>query len=386
MSETDVAVPAPAPLVAEPAITTRKLRYDGQAGEIAGIALTNGLLTLATLGIYRFWGRTRLRRYYWGRIAFDEDRLEYTGRGLELFIGFLVALVILFLIFGSFAALEAVSVYTSPSLGPLYAVIQLVPLLAIVLLIQVAIYRARRYRLSRTQWRGIRLGQTGSSFRYALLSLGWLFVSLLTFGLAANVHSARTQAFRTNHTWFGDQRLEFRGNAGDLFAPWFLAWFLWPFTLGISMIWYRVKEFRYFTASTRLGALEFRSELHTGRLLLLFLLFYLAMMAIFGLAAAAIYFLVPSFWQAYSDMSRGVPGAAQEVFTAAHWLVLVIVVAVSVVMGVVQHVFLIHPFIRTVAQTTTVVGQEDFARIAQSRQAAPGRGEGLADALDVGAI
>lgn len=360
----------------------KSLQYDGRAGELAGIAMTNGLLTLATLGIYRFWGKTRIRRYLWGHITFENDRLEYTGLGRELFLGFLVALLFMLVFFGSFTGL---SLIFSASLG-LNIAIQFLQVLAIFMLIPVAIYRARRYRLSRTQWRGIRLGQTGSSWRYALLSFGWLLVSMLTMGLAANVHGARTQAYRTNHTWFGDKRFEFRGNAGDLFAPWFVAWFLMPFTLGLSMIWYRVKEFRYFTASTRMGALEFRSELKTRRVLLIFLIMYLVMAAIFGLAAGVISIVAPTFWQAYGNMSQGIPGAHQEVFTAAHWTVLLVVIMVSVLMSVAQQVFLIHPMFRAIVGTTTVIGTENFASIAQSQQMAPGRGEGLADALDVGAI
>jgi uncharacterized membrane protein YjgN (DUF898 family) len=69
--------------------------YNGRAGELAPIVLTNGLLTLITVGFYRFWGKTRLRRYLWSHVSFLGDRLEYSGRGLELFLGFLVILVIL---------------------------------------------------------------------------------------------------------------------------------------------------------------------------------------------------------------------------------------------------------------------------------------------------
>ncbi len=37
--------------------------YEGAAGNIAGIAVRNGVLGVLTLGFYRFWGKTRLRRY-----------------------------------------------------------------------------------------------------------------------------------------------------------------------------------------------------------------------------------------------------------------------------------------------------------------------------------
>ena len=52
-------------------------------------------LTVMTLGIYRFWVRTRLRRYIWSSIMPAGDSFEYTGTGLEKFLGFLIALVVL---------------------------------------------------------------------------------------------------------------------------------------------------------------------------------------------------------------------------------------------------------------------------------------------------
>ena len=42
-----------------------RLAYDGAAGAAMNIAVSNSLLTLATLGVYRFWGKTRVRRYLW---------------------------------------------------------------------------------------------------------------------------------------------------------------------------------------------------------------------------------------------------------------------------------------------------------------------------------
>ena len=48
-----------------------------------------------TLGIYQFWTRARLRRYIWSSILPGGDYFEYTGTGLEKFLGFLIALVVL---------------------------------------------------------------------------------------------------------------------------------------------------------------------------------------------------------------------------------------------------------------------------------------------------
>jgi len=59
------------------------------------LAVWTGALTVVTLGIYRFWARTRMRRYIWSSIVAEGDSFEYTGTGLEKFLGFLIALVVL---------------------------------------------------------------------------------------------------------------------------------------------------------------------------------------------------------------------------------------------------------------------------------------------------
>ncbi len=69
--------------------------YTGNPVEIGTIVGVNFVLNLVTLGFYRFWAKTRVRRYLWSRISLYGDRLEYTGLGKELFIGFLIAMAIL---------------------------------------------------------------------------------------------------------------------------------------------------------------------------------------------------------------------------------------------------------------------------------------------------
>ena len=61
-------------------------------------------------------------------------------------------------------------------------------------------------------------------------------------------------------------------------------------------------------------------------------------------------------------------------------------VVLAVWLNILRMVLFLHPFFRVVCKSTTIFGDEDYAAIAQSQQAAPARGEGLADALDVGAI
>ena len=87
-----------------------------------------------------------------------------------LFIGaYLVLLVGLF----------AVGVHS-----PLAIIPHLVLPLVIVYLPMVAVYAAQRYRLTRTLWRGIRGGMSGSAWTYGLRAVGYNLIAAITLGLA----------------------------------------------------------------------------------------------------------------------------------------------------------------------------------------------------------
>lgn len=356
------------------------LEYDGEAGELAQIAVVNILLTLVTLGIYRFWAKTRVRRYLWGHVSFQGDRLEYTGRGLELFLGLLIASLILAPLIAATVAVQLVFAGNPAVL----AINSLLQLPVILFLIQIAIYRARRYRLSRTQWRGIRIGQTGSSFKYALVAFGWMIVVAVTLGLAYPVLKTRMQHFRTSNTWFGDRNLTFDGRAGDLFVNWIIALLLWVPSLGWSFIWYRIREFRYFTSKTRLGGLRFESDLSAASVFFVMLGYVFVVILVVGLAFGGLSILgVLDSYQA--SVTQGA-GTVPDLGNAFDLAVLPVILVVAVILSVLQLVMLIHPLARLLCESIEVTGTEDFDAIAQSQQEAPGRGEGLADALDVGAI
>ena len=377
-----------APELGDSAPRSYALTYDGKGGEIGKVALTNGLLALVTLGVYRFWGKTRLRRYLWSHVSLEGDRLEYTGRGLELFLGFLVVTVILFLIYGGvFAATFAFGFGFTEAEG-----LQLLLVLILLLLVPVAIYRARRYRLSRTTWRGIRAGQTGSAFKYALMSIGLFLLSMLTLGLAYPYYRTVLQRYRMRNTWFGDQSFEFEASAWRLFGKWLLTLLLYPFTLGFSYFWYRIVEFRYYTACTRFMGAKFSSKLDTGRVIGIVILTYIAsivfMLLLVGLAAAVSSLFVPGLIEDFQDLSQaqttGDPNVVPPPALMAAYLIFLLVGALG--LGVIQTVFFIQPLVAEAIRSLSIEGEVDFEALAQSAQRGPRHGEGLADALDLSPI
>ena len=68
--------------------------FEGDWKDFARIALPNLLLTIVTLGIYRFWATARERRYLWSRTRFVDEHLEWAGTGMELFLGFVMVILL----------------------------------------------------------------------------------------------------------------------------------------------------------------------------------------------------------------------------------------------------------------------------------------------------
>ncbi len=409
---------------APPAPERASVSYDGRMAPLAGIAVMNAILTLATFGIYRFWGKTRLRRYIWSRISLLGDRLEYSGTGKELFLGFLIAMVFLIPVFVVPAVLQALS----PNNLELQAVVGVLQGLVILFLIQVALYRARRYRLSRTQWRGLRGGQGGSGFKYALMAFALYFLALVTLLLAYPWARVALQRYKTENTWLGDRALSFRGSGAELLKAWIIPWgifflviaativVVWMvapamalnsnpnalgavfFPLGILLlvgffawVWYQVEEFRYFISRTSLEESAFQSTLSTGRVIWIHVLFFFAMLAvlfIFGaLAGGSVLALYGLEIQAMSQAFEGggdlgaVAGSPALVI-----LLILLLLALSVLFSVVRIVFWLQPMAKAIAGSISVENPETFETLAQSRQEMPGRGEGLADTLDVAEV
>ena len=81
------------------------IEYRGTQGPLFWLALKTALLTLVTLGIYRFWAKTRVRKYFWSATAPGGDPIEYTGNGLEKLLGFLMAVAFLAIYLGLFQLL-----------------------------------------------------------------------------------------------------------------------------------------------------------------------------------------------------------------------------------------------------------------------------------------
>ena len=231
------------------------LEFTGNWREYLPIAASNALLTIVTLGIYRFWAAARQRRYLWSRTYVIDDHLEWTGTGKEMFIGFLIVIAILapFFLFIQFLFPALIA---RGKMGAASGILTLF-YVAIIYLGGFARFRALRYRLSRSWWHGIRGGSDNPGWNYAGESLGRYALVGLTMFIMLPWSTTRLWNSRWNAMSFGP--LEFKADVNSTGLKWRWA-LVYIAPIGAILI-----------AATSLGELEFGFEASTWDWLKLFL-------------------------------------------------------------------------------------------------------------------
>jgi uncharacterized membrane protein YjgN (DUF898 family) len=260
--------------------STRRLVFHGRAGSLLGIHIVNVLFTLLTLGIYYFWGKARVRAYLYSQSELEQDRFAYHGTGTELLIGFLKGLVV----FGIPVALLSVvpQVFRFPP--AVASALQTVLWLLGLFLVPVAMVGARRYRLSRTSWRGIRFSFRGSVREFVGIFVVGSILTSLTLGIYYPVFATKRQAFMISHAYFGSRKFDFDAHGRALIGPFLTMVLLFLPTLGLSWFWFSAQRHRFFTGHTRFGATRFRSTVGGAALAWLQLSNLLAIVLTLGLA------------------------------------------------------------------------------------------------------
>jgi uncharacterized membrane protein YjgN (DUF898 family) len=195
------------------------VRFLGDEGAYWRLRIKGAALVVVTLGIYRFWLATDVRRFLWSNTEISGDTLEYNGLATELLVGFLFAIAILVPLYMVFALvmLELDVVAFKPAL---------IGFALLALLGEYALYRARRYRLTRTVFRGLRFDQHGSPWRYALYALVCWAVVIVTLGLAYPWTQAFLERFKMRNTSYGDLQGRFEGSGLSLFLRGLPMWLL----------------------------------------------------------------------------------------------------------------------------------------------------------------
>jgi uncharacterized membrane protein YjgN (DUF898 family) len=358
---------------------SQRLAHLGDGGELFAINLVNLLLKVVTLGIYHFWGKTRVRRYVWSHTSFAGERFEYVGRGIELLRGYIIAMVVLSPLLAvwylpQFAPREVLAKY-----GVLLGLLSSLASLLFLFLIGFARYSSRRYLLSRTRWRGIRFGMSGSAKSHGWKMLGYSLLSGINLGIYTPFMRSNLMANLLDHTWFGDQRMTYSGRGGELFPR-----FLGAIGLGllvavaagilIAAIFGGLMPFIF------QGQGEAPNPFALLAPILIGLVFYLS-------------FVVVVWWYRAGELRYFVGHTALadvrfscDFSTAGYiWLWVSNTLLLTFTMGL-AYAWVVVRTARFLIAHLHLEGELDLAAIEQTSQQVPTAGEGLAEALDLGSI
>lgn len=352
--------------------------FSGTWRDYLPIALSNLALSIVTIGVYRFWAKARERRYLWSHTRFLDDRLEWAGTGREMFVGFLLVMLILFvpillLRFGTQALmLRGHAVAGVLLFGCLYFFLLYVA--------GFARFRALRYRLSRSYWHGIRGGAEDPGYGYGISSLWKPIVGVVPLGLFVPWSMTSLWNERWNAMSFGSHRFEANAEWGRLMLRWLMLLatpVLFLIVLGLGAVG---------VIATGLVAVPTVQADPTVMgsfivAIIAFVLGFYALIAIIGLGYYAAFFREAIGALRLDGLQFEFKARSRQWL----WLFLGDIALVVLTLGI-GICFLGYRHWSFLIRHLGATGTIDTSALAQSTTRAPREAEGFADAFDIGAI
>jgi uncharacterized membrane protein YjgN (DUF898 family) len=180
----------------------------------------------------------------YGQSHFEESPFAFTGTGKEMFKGFIKAFILIVVVYGVFLALLFKS---SPGLALLWLYGCLFAILPL------AIHGSYKYRMAKTNWRGIRFGYTGDRTELIKLFVKGILLTFVTLGIYGAWFAMDLRRYIISNVKVGNASFHYHGNGSDYFWMNLKGYFLTLLTLGIYSFWWQRNMFAYFVNHTELA-------------------------------------------------------------------------------------------------------------------------------------
>jgi uncharacterized membrane protein YjgN (DUF898 family) len=357
-----------------------RIVFTGERRDFFRLVRRGALLELVTAGFYRFWLATDIRRSLWASTSIEGTALEYTGTAKELLLGFLFALTILVPVY-----LVYFLIGIEAERAKAFASIPLI--LFFYAFSQFAIFRARRYRATRTIWRGLRFWMSGSGWAYSWRACLWGLLTVLTLGLALPWRESALECYKMRHLHYGDLPASFAGTGWQLFKR---TWWLWLLSLPIITLpftypAYQVILWRWWVSGVSFGKVRFDSDLRAGGLMGLYwtvIGWIILLLVVDIIVITIIITAVVHFGTHQTTTSVLLLFARQHPYlmlgaNIANYLV------VFLCAGILVRVYLVRGLWERVVTSVTAHNLDGADNVGARGISASALGEGLADALDV---
>lgn len=355
--------------------------------------------------------KTRLRRWYWSSIRPGGLPMEYVGDPVEKLLGFFVAVVILAFYIG---IVNLLLMFVSFSLFQGNGVAYLLSFVGVIPLWFYASYRARRYVLARTRWRGLRFGLEPGAWGYAGRALVHWGITILSLGLLWPRMTFALERYRTDRTSFGTATMEQRGDWKMLYPatkPLFLALafglgaaaaFLTDHpgmggTLGVAttliaiygLAHYRVETLKILTAHKHLAGVGLTLRANPWRILMIYTFGYFLVLLAIVIPAIVLVPLTLALQAAEVLSGLGVGGGLDFLQTIPRGVLIgasaALYFTVFLLWSAFTQIFVTLPAMRHYAIGLCVTNPAALSAIRQRPRDEVQQAEGFAEALDVGA-
>jgi len=252
--------------VSQTSFVSHPFSFMGRGSTFFRIYAENVLLILVTLGVYYFWAKAKIRRYIYGQTEVAGDRFTFHGTGWELLRGWAKALVLI---------VTAISLVllTEWTAGPNAAQIvqSMLSFVFGLVVAPIAIVGSRRYRLTRTSWRGIRFRFDGRVSPLARQLFTDSFYTTVTLGIYYPYLLNNLRQFIVTRSAYGNVRFEYDGKGSGLWRIYFFGLLFGVLTLGIYYFWFSAARQRFYWSHTSFAGARFVSRATGGGLFRLML-------------------------------------------------------------------------------------------------------------------
>lgn len=403
---------------AAPEARVGRIAFTGTRHELGLIILRGYALMIPTLGLYRFWQATWKRRFYWQNTVIDGEPLEYTGVASMLLSGFVFALLFFIPIYAAFFYFSMqesrITLYGDLGVGAV-----------LWFLAGYALYRARDFRLSRTLWRGIRFDMRGSAWGYALLRFIWSVLMVVTAGLVYPWMGASLWRYRWRNSWYGDRRFEIAGTWRVFLLPYamtyltnlaaIVATITWIATVrdyqaigkftvpgpwglaacagclvlfALSLAWYRTTVASRMLSTVTLGDAKLQVKLRSGPLFAQFVAYAISVLLLLLLLATVALLAIGGVYAIASAEGRSAGTAVLDLVQSGTWNAVLLILIYLVILGafgLLSELILGFGWWRLLASSTTIVNPDSLRAVRAIDEDRSTVGQGLAQALNVGA-
>lgn len=189
------------------------------------VSARNFGLTLATFGIYHFWGRAEARRRVVNSIRLGGKPLDYSGTGLDGFLSFLVGAAVAVSIVAAFLLLFSSSGGAGVEAIQEFRWRRLTISVPLLFLLGSVVYRKRQHLLRRTWWHGERFDLSGQAWGYAWQHFWSAFLVPLTLGWAGPWRANRLERRKIAEMHHGQHCFRFEADTKALYRAFALLWF-----------------------------------------------------------------------------------------------------------------------------------------------------------------